>query len=417
MRIAYIAPYQGIALVKRRPIVRNLSLAGRVKTERLAELLQKRSHDVEILSQGEVTERQFKVYPGFSDPELFHAEIPVYYSSAFPVRFLSALWSSLDTLRIFKSRHRVSPYDVVLIYNLKPPQVFCARYAIRRLGLPVILEYEDDAFLDSAGKRDSGPTAGFYLSAARSLLKSVSGCVAVSPHLLSQVPSSTPKLLLRGIVGDEIESTSRQAKSSRNNWVVFSGTLGRTYGLDQLIKAWGMLEVPGWELHIAGQGQMATTLQQMAHGNESIIFHGLLNRQENAGLLRSSKIGINPHDASQTLGNIFAFKIVEYLASDLHLITTPMGSLPPKMEAGVTYMSDNKSTTIAATLGQVIRDRSYEHTAAEATLQIYGPEAVATALDELLNKVMAARRESKQLRRCRNGTQDSRISHGIHAGD
>src|SRR5215510_7754168 len=105
MRIAYIAPYQGPWLVKKRPCLQNLSLGGKVKIELIAELLVGNAHEVEILSQGEVIERSLTFYPPFSEQELFHPRIPVHYSSAFPVRFVNGLWSSLSTLRMFKARH------------------------------------------------------------------------------------------------------------------------------------------------------------------------------------------------------------------------------------------------------------------------------------------------------------------------
>src|SRR5437667_9291765 len=98
MRIAYIAPYQGSTLEKRRAIVRNLSLAARVKIGLIAELLQRSSHHVEVLSQGEVIEHKWKFYPAFREPDPFHADVPVYYSSALPVKFLNGFWSSLGTL-------------------------------------------------------------------------------------------------------------------------------------------------------------------------------------------------------------------------------------------------------------------------------------------------------------------------------
>jgi hypothetical protein len=91
--------------------------------------------------------------------------------------------------------------------------------------------------------------------------------------------------------------------------------------------------------------------------------------------------------------------------------------LEPELEAGVTYMSDNSPPIIAATLQHVIRDRRHERTAAEAALKTYGPESVARALDELLNKIMTAPRESKQLRGSRRVTQDSRVSPSIQAND
>jgi len=388
MRIAYIAPYQGPALIQRRPIVWNLSLAAQVKVEVIAELLQRSAHEVEILSQGEIIKHELKLYPGFTDPEPFHTEIPVYYSSAFPVKFLNGLWSGLNLLWIFKARHRIAPYDVVLIYNFKIPQLICAKYAIRRLGLPVILEYEDDAFVDTAGHAESGLRAKWRLSSVRRIFDLISGGIGVSPHLLEQLPCSTPKVLLRGVVSDEIVNAKKPPPGSRKNWVVFSGTLFRTKGLEQLINAWEIVGPPDWELHIAGDGELSDRLRRMAANIRGIVFDGLLNRRDNALLLCSAKVGINPHDLSKTPGNVFAFKIIEYLAAGAHVISTPMGTLERGLERGITYMPDNKAETIAATLKQVIESRSYERTAAQAALQTYGPEAVSKSLNKLVKQVL-----------------------------
>jgi glycosyltransferase involved in cell wall biosynthesis len=396
MRIAYIAPYQGPTVVQRRPITRNLSLAGRVKVERVAELLQMNGHEVEIISQGEVIERRLRIYQGFAEEKLFNCRIPVFYASAFPIPFLNGSWSSVSTLHIFRARHMLSPYDAVVIYNLKPPQVICARHAIRRLKLPVILEYEDDLFVDRRGKENKRLTSEFFRAAAKNLLSSVSACMGVSPHLLAQVPSSIPKMLLRGVVGDEIIGAASQASSSRKNWVVFSGTHAWTYGLEQLIRAWEMVDLPGWELHIAGCGEMTTTLERLARGKKGIVFHGLLNRNENAQFLCSAKIGINPHDLSENPGHIFAFKIIEYLTAGIHVLTTPMGALEPEIERGVTYLPDNRSETIAASLKEVIQSRRYEQTAAEAALKSYGPAAVASSLQNLLYHATNRRIEERE---------------------
>lgn len=396
MRIAYIAPYQGPTLVKRRPIVRNLSLGGRIKIRLISELLRESSHKVEILSQGEVVERQFRFYPGFREPEVLDGNIPIYYSSAFPVRFLNGFSSSLSTLHLFKARHRAAPFDVVLIYNLKPPQVTCANYAIRRLGLPVILEYEDDAFSGVWGNSGTVLTSKYYLAAAKRLLSCVSGCMALSPYLLSQTPDSIPKLLLRGVVSNVIAKADKHTFGPRKNWMVFSGTHEKTQGLEQLIQAWQLIRPPDWELHIAGQGPITPALQKMAESNPKIVFHGFLDREENGRLLCLAKVGLNPQDAPKKLGGVFAFKIVEYLAADLHVITTPRGTLEPELEAGVTYIKDNSPDTIAAGLRKVISDHLYGRTAKQAALEAYGPDAIAKALNRLIEDVAAGRRVARR---------------------
>jgi glycosyltransferase involved in cell wall biosynthesis len=413
MRIAYIANYQGTTLLKRRPIVRNLSLAANVKIGLVAELLRNKSHSVEIFSQGEVIEHAFKFYPGFEEPELFDENIPVYYGAAFPVKFVNGVASSTSLLQIFKARHRAEPFDMMLIYNVKPAQILCANYAIRRLRLPVILEYEDDAFVNVDGEAETGFKERLHLSVVRNLFKLVSGCTGVSPHLLGQLPSSIPKLLLRGVVSDEIANATKSPVAARKNWIVFSGTFFKTKGVEQLIEAWREVDLQGWELHIAGDGDMRDRLHSIAAGTTGIVFHGLLDRPANARLLCSAKIAINPHDVSSTPGNVFAFKIVEYLAAGAHVISTRMGRLDPALEGGITYMPDNKAETIATTLKHVIESRSYERNATRAALQNYGPQAVANSLDDLVTELASRRNASKDTTTALSPSGSARNLQGI----
>jgi Glycosyl transferases group 1 len=388
MRIAYVAPFQGPTLLKRRPIVLNRSMSNRVKIELIATLLRSGSHDVEIISQGEVVEPALTFYPSFSEPELFHPDIPVHYGSVLPIRHLNGLWSNARTLHILKERHRVNPYDVVIIFNLKSPQIACANYAIG-LGLPVILEYEDDRFVDVGGVAAKGFGVTRDMRAARRLLPLLSGCIGVSPHLLTQLPGSIPTLLLRGVIGTDLIEARNELRAGKQNVVLFSGTHIASNGVAELIEGWRAAQLPGWELHITGYGQLTDTLRAMAQQVRGVVFHGLVSRPELVRLMCSAKICINPHQVSRTPGNVFAFKIIEYLAAGGHVITTPMGELEADIEAGVSYMPDNSPATIAACLERVIRERRYERSAAVATERTYGPEAVSRSLESLLGEVTA----------------------------
>jgi glycosyltransferase involved in cell wall biosynthesis len=394
MRIAYLAPYQGAELLRRRPVVINLSLAANVKMELIAHLLQRGGHQVEIISQGEVVERRCRVYPSFRET-VADSDLVAWYASAVPIKFVNAVWPALRTLQILRARHRANPFDLVLLYNLKLPQLVSALFAIQCLRLPVVLEYEDDALVDINGRREEGLLAGGYKRLVDALFCRVAGCVGVSPHLLAQVPSRVPTLLLRGVVSDQILTISGNANGARKNWVVYSGTHTKAKGIEQLVSAWQALEPPGWELHIAGHGSLTSSLESMAARTKTIVFHGLLDPTQNARLLATAKIAINPHDVSRTPGNVFAFKIVEYLAAGAHVITTPMGTLEPDLERGITYMPDNSAVTIAATLARVIDDGAFHHDAQAAAQRRYGSAAVATSLHRLLEQAESA----KSLRR------------------
>jgi glycosyltransferase involved in cell wall biosynthesis len=260
---------------------------------------------------------------------------------------------------------------------------------MKRLRLPVILEYEDDRLVEVDGKAEVGLRSAFDRRLVRLVLDSIDGCIGVSPHLLSQAPASVPQMLLRGVISPEIQRISDDESIPRNNWVAFSGTHFRSKGLPQLIAAWKLARPPGWELHIAGYGELTGQLQESAAGDKTIVFHGLVDRQQNARLLRQSKIGINPHELSRTPGNVFAFKIIEYLAAGEHVITTPMGVLEPELEAGVTYIPDNHPETIAASLMRVVNEGEFTRGAKEAARRFYSPAAVSAALDRLVRDVVS----------------------------
>ena len=185
-----------------------------------------------------------------------------------------------------------------MIYNLKQPQVECARSAALRLGLPVVVEYEDDAFVDIGGISEQGWLTRIRLKRAQGVLDAAAGCIGVSPFLLSRFRTRPPSMLLRGVVSTQVMEAGH-LHFPRPKRVVFSGTLFRSKGLVPLVKAWQLAALDGWELHIAGDGELATRLREMARDDRSVVFHGLLGREANAALLGTAAIGINPHDEVQ----------------------------------------------------------------------------------------------------------------------
>jgi glycosyltransferase involved in cell wall biosynthesis len=379
MRIAYITPYQGPGVLRQRPIMQSRSLATTTKVELIASLLRSNGHDVELFSQGEVIENSFKFYPGFAELERFEANIPIFYSSAWPIKRVNGFWSCFTLKQLFNARHRASPFDLAIIWNLKRPQIVCALHAMKALDIPAILEYEDDAFLSLDGSRPNHSARQRQF--ARDFLEQVPGCMACSPHLLSQLPSNIPKLLLRGVVGRDLEAARDNEKANR---VLFSGSHHKQYGIPALIAAWTKASLPNWELHITGGGPETASFRKLAESDPTIHFHGFVSRAELVKLMASAKICINPHDTSKTPGNVFAFKIVEYLASGAHVITTPMGPLEKELEQGITYMADNSPETIGSTLRRVIDGKLYERTGARQVLGVYGPAACAKSLEAFI---------------------------------
>lgn len=384
MRIAYIAEYQGPGLIKQRGIKSHRSLAQSMKIELIANALCSIGHEIEIISQGVVIERKGKYFRSFREPEPFHPCIPIYYSAALDIRLLRGALANVSTLSTFKRRHAQKPYDLVIIYNLKDPQIRCAHYALNCLKLPVILEYEDDSFVDKLGKATFRTLISKYK--AQGLQNRLSACFAASPHLLCQISHQVPKLLLRGVVGEDLVKLSKSKRMPKKKWVLFSGGHDKQKGIEQLIKAWYNIDLPGWELHITGYGSLTGKLQSMVQNSSTIVFHGLVSREELIHLLCSARICINPHEVSHTPGNVFAFKIIEYLAAGAHVITTPMGIMEKELEKGITYIPDNSPDTILAAMNTVIATHENTNTAMEYVHGSYSVLSVSKSLDELIKE-------------------------------
>jgi hypothetical protein len=216
------------------------------------------------------------------------------------------------------------------------------------------------------------------------LVKAGSGLATFGNPTSAGVPPEVPKLLLRGTVSEDIRQLMQNGDTPRRDWVVFSGTHEWTQGLEQLVTAWRTLDLPGWELHLAGTGPMTPTLRKVAQGCETVRFHGLLNRAENARLLCQARIGMNPQDLTRVPGSVFAFKIVEYLAAGLHVISTPRGPIEPELEEGISYVADNSPDALAVSLMAAIRGCHYTRTAQRAALETYGPDAISRSLNRLI---------------------------------
>jgi glycosyltransferase involved in cell wall biosynthesis len=380
-------------------------LAARVKIELIVGLLREGGHEVEVISQGAVDKRQFRLHPAFMETEPFDTQVPVYYVSAFPIRIVRGIWEGMCAKRLFLARHRERPFDLVILYNLKRAQIQCARLAMRRLRIPVVLEYEDDGFADFVGRTGQGLKAVLHRRRISRIFRCISGAIAPSPYLLSQCPESLPRMLVRSIIGEEIVRNCASS-AAKQNWVVFSGTLEGAQGIEQSIRAWRMLRPRGWELHIAGKGPLAAMVIAASQEDASIKYHGLLNRQENADLLCQARIGLNTQDVTSRPGNTFPFKIVEYLAAGNRVVTTPRGPLEEELEEGVTYIPDNAPETIAGSLRQLI-DGTWDNGSADmAAARLYGHSALASKLNELINTVATAYRGNRHasgsewLKRC-----------------
>lgn len=397
MRIAYLANYQGADLIARRQIRRNLALAGSQKIYSIASLLAGSGHDVVVFSMGAVAERQGGRYSSFDSSPATGSPVRVRYAAALDVPIISQLIGMYELRRIFREEQAKQPFDIVILYNLSFAEALIARQVALNWNIPIVLEYEDDTDIMPDGRRTWKNIVWRW---TRRLLRSKAQAVfAPSPELLAQF--ETPhKCLLRGVLGDDIRIALREQKIRPANplRVLFAGSVQFSKGVDLLCEAWQLAQLPNAELHIVGDGPMRLALQGQ-YAASGIRFHGFLSRDQLIQLLVSANVCVNPHRAGQVKsGNVFPFKMIEYLGAGCPVISTKMGYIEPELEMGICFAKSESPTDLAVAL-KAVCDNYAEwamrgQMAQSAAWQAYAPEVVSSKLCALLEDAVNCRPQS-----------------------
>ena len=108
----------------------------------------------------------------------------------------------------------------------------------------------------------------------------------------------------------------------------FIGTFGASYDLDTLVSAASLLKSTGAadvQIVLAGMGDQAPRLHQLARGLDNVVFTGWLDQVSMLALMSISSVGLAAYrgKALQSLPN----KPFEYMASGLPLLSSLRGEL------------------------------------------------------------------------------------------
>jgi glycosyltransferase involved in cell wall biosynthesis len=381
MRIAYVCVYQGEELLRKRRIRRGRTLAGSQKSRLVAETLAAAGNDVLMVSEAIPAERTMRFYPSFSETMDGPFKIPVVYAAGLDMKLLNNIVPRISIPIILWKEHRRKRIDAVIVYDFSVFQVLYGMFARFVLGVPVFIEYEDDAMVTREGAIDwfnrlCKIAGGFFR-------RYVSGCIAVTPELLAQFPGAG-HMLLRGIVGRDLMDAARSKRFTKEKIVLYSGSLFSNKGADLAVEAWKNGPVDGWQLHVTGTGPLASWVEEISRTCPSLVYHGVVPREKMVELLCAATICVNPHRSSAVPGNVFPFKVVEYLAAGAHVVSTRMGMFERELEQGITYMDVDSVECLVETMHRVIRDRLYSHTAADYVWNEYGFDAVSEKLGKFV---------------------------------
>lgn len=150
------------------------------------------------------------------------------------------------------------------------------------------------------------------------LIKFVDAFIVVTDEVPKKLMiESKPHFRLEGVYKESAPLISKKnVENSPKIKILYSGTLDKRYGIDNLLKAFALIQQEDFELWICGFGDMENDIKRYQSKDTRIKFFGQLTHEEAICLQSEASILVNPR---LPIGDYtkfsFPIKTLEYLAS------------------------------------------------------------------------------------------------------
>ena len=195
-----------------------------------------------------------------------------------------------------------------------------------------------------------------------------------------------PYVVLEG--HSDITMTARKPSLEKKNGkriCLYAGSIHKIYGIQRLVEGFQMAAIPGAELHIYGIGDYQQELEQIAEGNPSIHYGGLLLPSQVVEKEMEAAVLINPRPSDEKYVRYsFPSKTMEYMSTGTPVLTTALPCIPEEYGPYLYFIQKETAEGIAAALREVLSH-------SDAELFEKGCRAREFVLEQRNNVVQAAK--------------------------
>jgi glycosyltransferase involved in cell wall biosynthesis len=240
--------------------------------------------------------------------------------------------------------------DVFIVDNYELIYVLAIQYC-RLLGRRnrILLEYEDGKHLIDQGIWRQMSGLAEWL--ARPWLQ---GAILATPALGERLPPDIPKVLVPGILSEEIVFNPPPAPGQPVAFL-YSGSLDSERGGPLLLSYLEQGNFPtDLEIHITGQGHFTDRLLAVQHQFPNVVhFHGTVSQEELARIRSLCHFGLNLQSSSHPISTVtYPSKTFDYLNAGLRVISTRAAGVTGVLAAAAVYLDEETPAALAAILHQ-----------------------------------------------------------------
>lgn len=325
--ILYITNYYLDDVIEQRHSKPFISQAGQNKSNYIMDVLKTGGNQVTVWSNAWTSSTSLRAYRGFRSK----MNPNVYYADIIGVPFLNVWACRRSCKKFIKEYQKKEKIDAIVFYNMRLENAPVARWAKKKYGIPIILQYEDGLTQDA---NVGGMKKRIYEKLERKTLPQLDGAFLVNSH----IEVSCPSVVIRGAIRDA--QKREEKREGEKPTLLFASTLDRQRGIYCLLEALQYAKAD-FKLQITGRGEGEAAIQSC--GDKRIEFLGFLDYETYQKVLQNADICINAQLAHHEFGNFsFPSKICEYLSERKLVVSSDVADAKEVLrDVAFVYEDDN----------------------------------------------------------------------------
>ena len=234
--------------------------------------------------------------------------------------------------------------DHIVIYSAYMPYLRAVYKLPRNIKISVVVT-------DLPEYYDLSATSGFrkFLRARQNKLidkymKRVDSFVILTEQMKKPLKiGNRPYTVIEGICNVNTFDKVKSVKNSPEEKIIlYTGTLHRIFGVENLLEAFLRIDDPTYKLWICGGGDTKAEIEEAAKNDPRITFYGYVPKEKISELQQKATVLVNPRQNNEEYTKYsFPSKTMEYMLSGKPVVMYKLDGIPDEYDEYLCYVPDN----------------------------------------------------------------------------
>lgn len=265
-------------------------------------------------------------------------------------KLLRKLSNYLYFKKLIKKAVKENKVDIVVCDAINVGASQAATWCSKKFNIPKVAIVTDVPEIMAKGRMS------IWGKHCAKLMKNYDGYILLTKAMNNIVnPKEKPFIIMEGLCDPTISSDEILNTEKKSKVILYSGSLSKDVGIENLLEAFSKLNLSGWELHIYGNGSLVSLVEEKQQSYSSIKYKGIVPNHKVVQRQRDADVLINPRPEGIKYGNFsFPSKVMEYMVSATPVMSTRLPGIPDEYFNFVYAIEDSSVQGLEKAIKRVV---------------------------------------------------------------